>query len=614
MTEDRIHPTIYLDPQAAAAATAARRKHLNTVRFPLLRLLGSALLVLTVALHNRLILEQTDSEPILKLAVVAFSYALVSWWILRAFYGKTRRLDLGVLFLVGDLPIWTAAIYFSGAEASWLFFVLILRVADQVHTTFPRALVFCHAAAASYAGMLIWLASQGTTPVDWPTGLTKLLLIYTSGLYLAMVSRPADAIRHRLHSAIRVARESIQRLEAQSVELKAARDEAEASNRAKSQFLANVSHELRTPLNAVIGLSELLVEEGTPRGRRDHLWTIHQSSEALLVLIDDLLDLSRIESGRLEMKAASFSLSECTETACSLLRAQAAAKSLDFSCEVDSEGPDRFRGDAARIRQILLNLIGNAVKFTSTGSVRVRATSVVAERGRADLTFSITDTGPGIPPHRVDELFSPFSQLDSSPTRSRGGVGLGLAISRRLAEIMGGQVWVESELGRGSTFFVSLPCEVVTESAAEDGNRTEETPRAIGDAVVRAHILVAEDNVVNQEVIRQQLQSLGHQVELAANGQEALGKLRELSYDVIIMDMQMPVMDGLEATRRLRSDTTIRPRPWIIALTAGAQEEDRTRCMEAGMDDYLAKPVRLTELGEVIQRGLLARGDRPRLS
>ena len=530
-------------------------------------------------------------------------------------------------------------------------------------------------------------------------------------------------------------------VEVRTRELREARDAAESATSAKSAFLATMSHEIRTPMNAIIGMTSLLLDTALTPAQQEFASTIRTSGDALLAIINDILDFSKIEAGRIEMEERAFDLRQCVESAISLLLDQSAEKGLELSCAIDSQVPSAIFGDETRLRQILLNLLSNAIKFTEAGEVAIAITSTGAtDPSLRELHFSVRDTGIGIPPDRADKLFQAFSQLDGSTTRNYGGTGLGLVISKRLTELMGGSLWVESTgiKGQGSTFHFTIQVKeakalpaVFHESAAQldlrdkrvlivDDNATnlrimslqtaawgidqratqnpkealewirqgeafdialidQQMPEMDGPQVaaeihklrkdksfplvlisslrvdlqenglftaqllkpvhpsqlydtlvgilardgprIAPHdaatpsifdpemgkrlplqILVAEDHVTNQRLVLLTLERLGYRADIAANGLEVLEALDRQAYDVILMDVQMPEMDGLEATRRIRQQWPGKEGPRIVAMTANVTKDDRQACLDAGMNDYLPKPIRVEELMAALNR------------
>ncbi len=373
--------------------------------------------------------------------------------------------------------------------------------------------------------------------------------------------------------------------------------ELEAANAAKSEFLATMSHEIRTPMTGIQGMVQLLLDTPLDATQRDYVETIHYSGEALLTIVNDILDFSKLEAGRLELETVDFDLYRLVDSVRDLMRSRADDKGLTLETAVAPDVPRHVRGDPTRLRQVLLNYLSNAVKFTETGGVTL---GVAPGDGPDALRLSVTDTGPGLDESAKEKLFQEYSQTDSSVARRYGGTGLGLAICRRIADLMGGAVGVESTPGAGATFWLEAPFPAAEEAPAP----APEAPEAAGaeTGTPPLAVLLAEDNPVNQKVAGGLLGRLGHTVTVVDDGEAAVAHAREGGFDVVLMDMQLPGMDGLAATRAIRALDGDAARVPVIALTANALDGDDARCLAAGMDDYLPKPVNFDALKAALAR------------
>ncbi|MEM6569569.1 MAG: ATP-binding protein [Planctomycetota bacterium] len=388
-------------------------------------------------------------------------------------------------------------------------------------------------------------------------------------------------------------------VEQRTKDLDEARAIAESASRSKSAFLANTSHEIRTPMNGIIGTAELLSHTDLDEDQREYLATVVRCGDDLLRLIDEVLDLSKIEAGHMTIVEEPFDLTECIHHVCDLVRPRV-RDGVRLDVSIDGEVGRAYLGDGARVRQIVINLVGNAAKFTHTGSIEVSVALFARECDEHSIRIEVRDTGIGIPSDRCSAIFESFTQVDGESTREYGGTGLGLAISRKLALLMGGDVDLESTEGEGSVFGCTLPLRTAEPSRTDEAC-SDIAPSGVPEGL---RVLLVEDNAVNVRVGQRLLERLGCIVQVAENGREAVAAAGTATFDLILMDLQMPVMGGMEATRRILSEAAargVRPAP-ILALTADAMDHHRRRCEEAGMVDFLSKPIRVDELEAALAR------------
>ena len=482
----------------------------------------------------------------------------------------------------GVLPL--AAVLMIGPEAGWLWTGITILTTIVFHLL------------PSWGIVLPPLAVEHVAAINTISRICAILTVAVLASCFVVLRRQTVAA---LRDEVRV-RESAER-------------RALAASRAKSAFLANVSHEIRTPMNGVLGMSDLLLNSDLPDDQKRQIEIIRGSSESLLALVNDILDFSKIEAGRLDLHPEDFRLREQVNKIVQLLKPRAAAKGLRLTAEIEGRLPDGLHGDAQRLRQVLLNLVGNALKFTEKGSVRIEVRTGESEvpQGRLAVHFAVRDTGIGIPQDALRRIFGAFDQADTNVRF--GGTGLGLSISKGLVELMKGSIGVASEVGKGSTFFFEIPLARARWKVRDEGPETDRvfvrpSPGTGEILVVRpaseVRILVVDDNEVNRFVAESHLESLGFTADTADSGAEALSAFQKERYDIVLMDCQMPGMDGYETTRRLRQEEPRDDHAVVIALTAAVMAGERDRCLEAGMDDYLAKPYRLEELSTTLARWL----------
>lgn len=731
MAPDDYSASFALDSGAARQARAQRFKQFQTVEVPRLRQIGMALNAVGVLLHNDLVYGHVSLHDALFIVGMLAGYALVAWVAIHLLWSRIHWFDIGDVFLTVDILALAFVVYVSGANHSLLWPVFLVRPADQVARTFRRAMYFAHLGPLAYLGLMVYVARVDHGDVNWSVETAKTVFLYFVAIYIALTAKTAEARRNKLADARRIAEQAVRSADQRRRELEAAMAKLETASKAKSEFLANVSHELRTPLNSVLGSSDLLLDSPLSREQREMVGVLRDSAESLTHVVNDILDLARVEARRMPLEQIPLRVRDIAGATLRMFTARVHQRPIELLCHVDRDVPDALTGDPVRLRQVLTNLIGNAVKFTERGEIVLRVELEETRGARVGLRFSVRDTGIGIPKDRQAAIFDAFTQVDGSSTRKYGGTGLGLTIANELVTLMGGRLWVDSTPGLGSTFsFIawfhrtgtdvtdapwgtdrirvlladghalaqsaleealaiwpadirkasgghtalaaaeaargSQPLDIAFvdtnlegmdgfELAARLRSAPHRVPRvvmlishraapavaeraiAIGAlylitpvtqqaltellrgafgtgpsaAALLPHlraplrslrVLVVDDHEVNQAVVGAVLKKWGHAVAAALDGQEALDKLAAEPYDLVLMDLQMPVMDGLEATRRLRqresADHT--PRTPVVAMTARAMEEDRERCLSAGMDGYLSKPLEQRALFDVL--------------
>ena len=486
--------------------------------------------------------------------------------------------------------------------ASEAIFILDGRSA-QILDANRKAEEILGAPVEQFAGTVIPLLCSDGTPVEISRliGAKREARLRQSESSWMEVQFSASAVHVRAGDLIELILSDITQQKKTAAELRAARDGALEASRAKSEFLANMSHEIRTPMNGIIGMQSLALTASSSEDANGYVEGAQRSARSLMAILNDILDVSKIEAGRLEVHLAPFSLRSSINDVVQLFQPRAHEKGLDLICTLSEVTPDALIGDDLRIRQVLTNVLSNAVKFTDQGRIELRVDSRPTEPDQLQLDFVVTDTGIGICLENQGVIFEPFRQADSSTTRPYGGTGLGLTISARLAALMGGTIGVESTPGRGSSFRFTMPCQLAPQDGAPARRRAISAPATEPARSLR--ILLAEDNPVNQKLAQRLLEKRGHSVSVAGDGRQALeAAMQDGPFDLILMDVQMPTMDGLQATRAIRQlESPERNSVPIVALTAFGMKSDRERCLAAGMDGYLSKPIDPAELCAMIE-------------
>jgi signal transduction histidine kinase/DNA-binding NarL/FixJ family response regulator len=601
--------TFQRDLALDAEGREARRRHREVVQIPRLRLIGSAALFACVLVHNAVLLGGVDWRTVLGFGVVQLAYVAATGWWLRRRYDSAAQWPLGTFFLATDVVVFVAALYVSGGERSWLLPLLCVRVADQVGTSRRRAALFAPLTGALHLALVLYLAWGERRALALSVELAKVAMVYALNMYLVLAAGPAERQRRRAAQMQQQTRALIDELAKKTEQLERERERAEAASRAKSRFLANMSHEIRTPMNGVLGTAELLLEQPLEGEQRRMVETMSSSGRALLGIVNDILDMSKIEAGELRLEQTDFDPSELVLELINSVQAQARIKRVQLHASLCADASLPVRGDPLRLRQVLLNLIGNALKFTERGSVIVTVSSPWRSDTAIALQFDVTDSGIGMNQEVLQRLFQPFQQADDSTTRRFGGTGLGLSIAKQLVEMMGSQIEVESEPGTGTRFGFLLALPIGSELPLHRDSRAGSD--VVGELRALApHVLVAEDTPLNLELIERMLVSVGCRVTGVDDGNKALQQLcREHDYSLALLDWHMPELDGLEATRRIRAyEQTHRTRRLpILAFTASAFADETERCREAGMDGVLNKPLTKAQLLLALRRQLLGR-------
>jgi signal transduction histidine kinase/ActR/RegA family two-component response regulator len=587
---------LVVEERVASGEDARRRERrlyrLNARIIPGLRSLGLTLVLVGVVLHNALVTGEVVWGAVAALAVASGVYGLVSWLVLRRWYRPGAAIDLGVAFLGVDIVFLALAVYITGADQSWIFWIFLLRVADQTTSSFRRTLGFSALAVLGYLAVLLYAAGPGGHSINWSTELAKLLLLLLASLYIASGARPAERLRKRLGETLNAARHYAAQLEVQSTQLESAREQAEAGSRAKSEFLSRVSHELRTPMNAILGFGQLLEMERLSDDQQTYVGEILESGRHLLDVINEVLDISRVETGALSRSLEPVHLGAALRDVLERAARAAELRDVDLPQEPPSGSDVWVRGNDRKLRQVFANLLSNAIKYNSSpGTVRL---TCLVDAGRARV--AVTDTGPGLAPEDIQTAFAPFQRL--RPNEHTTGTGLGLSVARSLLHAMGGEIGVDTEPGAGSTFWVDLKLARAPDSA------DTETHMPDPDAPRGPLVLYIDDRPENILLVRRILaRRPGVELIDVPVGLKGIELARSRLPDLILLDLELPDISGNEVLERLREDPRTLAIP-VVVVSAQAAPDRIERLLARGARAYFTMPYDVGKFLDVVDEVL----------
>lgn len=575
-----------LDLHEEGAVRARRLRKLNTRTVPLLRAIGANFLVFGAVVHNVMILGEVDWFAIFAYAGFIEAYCLATWWALDRWYDPDAKLDLSLVFLVADLLPMAVGVYVTGATRSWLFWVFLFRVVDQTSTYFLRAFMFTWLAALAYGGVVLWAVAADGSTINMAGELAKLLFLVMGGSYMAFTARTSERVRDRLGHAIRAARQSVSELKLKSHQLERAREAAEAGSRAKSQFLSRVSHELRTPMNAILGFAQLLEMEKLTAEQRSHVDEIMSGGRHLLDIINEVMDIARVETGALATELGPIRLGPALEEVLRRAEPLAERRQVSIPAQLPPGADVWVMGTERKVRQVFANLLENGITYNHAGG----SVTLSCMHRDSRVRVSVTDTGPGIPPGQIEAAFTPFERLGMEQ-HDPEGTGLGLPVARSLLVAMGGEIGVESELGTGSTFWFELEEAEAPLEQVRSGN---------GKAVEGPLVLYVDDKPENIMLVRRILarRPAVHLIS-ATLGLEGLETARTRHPDLILLDLDLPDLAGREVLSRIQADSSIRDIP-VVVVSAQAEPASVERLLAEGARAYFTMPYDVARFLEVV--------------